>query len=311
MPKVSVIVPNYNHARFLKKRLESILSQDFKDFELIILDDCSNDESREIIESYRTENRVREIIYNDINSGTTFKQWNKGIELAKGEYIWIAESDDWCEPTFLSKTLNAMESIPSIGIVYSQSVEHDEIENNIHLSFNNNNRFKESFLTSYFNNGKREIIEKLVYENTIPNASAVLFKKNLYLLSGGADENMRLAGDWMVWTKMLLMSDIYFIAEPLNHFRLTASSVRNKVKSVQMLIENVAILKVIEQNLDLELIKRLQIHCIRRIFNSFSFFEIRSVFNVLKSERVGLKNWLIKVAIAWVLSIKFRLRIFF
>jgi hypothetical protein len=193
-----------------------------------------------------------------------------------------------------------MESIPSIGIVYSQSVEHDEIENNIHVSFSNNNRFKESFLTSYFNNGKREIIEKLVYENTIPNASAVLFKKNLYLLSGGADENMRLAGDWMVWTKMLLMSDIYFIAEPLNHFRLTASSVRNKVKSVQMLIENVAILKVIEQNLDLELIKRLQIHCIRRIFNSFSFFE-----------RVGLKNWLIKVAIAWVLSIKFRLRIFF
>ena len=98
MPQVSVIVPNYNHASYLRQRIESIINQTYQDFELIILDDCSTDHSKEIIESYRNHPRVNQIVYNTENSGSTFKQWNKGVELAEGECIWFAESDDWCEP---------------------------------------------------------------------------------------------------------------------------------------------------------------------------------------------------------------------
>ena len=101
MPTVSVVVPNYNHGRFLPQRIDSILGQTFQDFELILLDDCSTDNSRMILSSYAGDPRVR-IEFNSANSGSPFKQWNKGVRLARGEYVWIAESDDYAEPRFLN-----------------------------------------------------------------------------------------------------------------------------------------------------------------------------------------------------------------
>ena len=101
LPLVSVIIPNYNHAPYLKERIDSVLSQTYKEFEVLILDDCSSDESKEIIESYRNNKHISNIVFNEKNTGNTFIQWNKGISLAKGKYIWIAESDDVAKPTFL------------------------------------------------------------------------------------------------------------------------------------------------------------------------------------------------------------------
>ncbi|MBC7566521.1 MAG: glycosyltransferase family 2 protein, partial [Pedobacter sp.] len=97
MPKVSVIIPNYNHSDYLHQRIESVLNQSYQDFELILLDDKSTDDSTVIITSYRDHPKVTQIIINEENSGNTFKQWEKGIAASVGELIWIAESDDWCE----------------------------------------------------------------------------------------------------------------------------------------------------------------------------------------------------------------------
>src|SRR5690348_1753899 len=105
MPKVSVIIPNYNHAQYLNQRIDSVLKQTYSDFEVIILDDYSIDNSRDIIEQYRTNKKVSAIIYNEINSGNPFQQWDKGIQLAQGEYIWFAESDDWCELNLLETVM--------------------------------------------------------------------------------------------------------------------------------------------------------------------------------------------------------------
>ena len=91
---VSIIIPNYNHAKFLDERIQSVLNQTYQNFELIILDDKSSDNSVEVINQYKDDPRVSSIIINKDNSGSTFKQWYKGIEIAKGEIIWIAESDD-------------------------------------------------------------------------------------------------------------------------------------------------------------------------------------------------------------------------
>lgn len=90
-PLVSIIIPNYNHAKYLDERIESCINQTFQDFEIIILDDCSPDNSKEVIEKYRNHPKVTNIIYNTTNSGSTFIQWNKGFEPAKGKYIWIGE----------------------------------------------------------------------------------------------------------------------------------------------------------------------------------------------------------------------------
>ena len=121
MPLVSVIVPNYNHAPYLRQRLDSIFNQTFKDFEVIILDDCSTDNSKEIIEEYRNRPQVSHIEYNEINSGSPFKQWAKGFELAQGEYIWIAESDDWAEPNFLETLVSFLNSNNEIALAFSAS----------------------------------------------------------------------------------------------------------------------------------------------------------------------------------------------
>ena len=78
---VSVIIPNYNHAKYLEQRIDSVLNQSYQDFEVIILDDCSKDNSRDVIEKYRSHERVSHIVYNEQNSGGTFNQWNKGLSL--------------------------------------------------------------------------------------------------------------------------------------------------------------------------------------------------------------------------------------
>src|SRR4051794_30504658 len=99
-PKVSVVIPNYNHGPYLRERIDSVLGQTFGDFEVIILDDASTDNSHAILTRYYTKPRMR-ILVNRRNSGSAFPQWNRGIELARGDYVWIAESDDSADPRFL------------------------------------------------------------------------------------------------------------------------------------------------------------------------------------------------------------------
>src|SRR6201984_3673791 len=117
MPTVSVIVPNYNHARFLRKRIESVLGQTFQDFELILLDDCSIDDSRAILSQYAGDPRVR-IDFNNVNSGSPFKQWNKGVRLARGKYVWIAESDDYADERLLERLVALLEANQEAAFAY-------------------------------------------------------------------------------------------------------------------------------------------------------------------------------------------------
>ncbi|RTL61508.1 MAG: glycosyltransferase [Pseudonocardiaceae bacterium] len=105
-PKISVIVPNFNHAAFLRQRLDSIISQNYTNLEIIILDDCSTDNSRQIIAAFyaRYPNLVK-VLQNSRNSGSVFKQWRKGIEASTGDLIWLCESDDFAEPNFVHSLL--------------------------------------------------------------------------------------------------------------------------------------------------------------------------------------------------------------
>ena len=120
-----MIIPNCNHARYLRKRIESIFAQTYQNFELILLDDCSNDNSRDILRAYTGDGRVR-TEFNTENSGTPFKQWNKGVGLAQGKYVWIAESDDYANPTFLERLTGVLESDETIPLAYCQSWSVDE-----------------------------------------------------------------------------------------------------------------------------------------------------------------------------------------
>ncbi len=299
-PLVTVIVPNYNHAKYLSERLDSILNQSYQDFEVIILDDCSTDNSREVIENYRSNPKISNIVYNERNSGSPFIQWNKGIRLSRGSLIWIAESDDYCALTFLEETVRKMESYPSAGLVYTQSLERDEMSGAESISFENSPRFRKSFRNSYFEKGPREITKKLAYENTIPNASGVLFRKSIFEQVGGADESMKLCGDWFLWVKILLISDVYFISEPLNIFRLTNISVRNRFSKVQTFAERMKILAYMRDS-GIKGIRAKELTLIRGLFNSFKLPDLQKPIRMVMSDS-GTPNKLLLIP-AFALSI--------
>jgi glycosyltransferase involved in cell wall biosynthesis len=228
MVKVSVIIPNYNHARFLRRRIESVLCQTYQDFELILLDDCSTDDSRSMLSAYAEDPRVR-MEFNEKNSGSTFKQWNKGVRLARGEYVWIAESDDYADERLLEKLVARLDSEPSAVFSYCRSwlVSADgEISG-----------FLDSYLTDldtqrwtadFWADGREECQNYLVHRNTVANASAVLFRREVYERVGGADESLVLSGDWKLWVAMALTGRIAYLGEPLNYYRFHDTSVRAK-----------------------------------------------------------------------------------
>ncbi len=91
-PLVSIIIPNFNHSRFLRERLESVFNQTFEDFEVILLDDASTDSSVEILEEYAKDPRVSHLVVNKENSGSPFRQWQRGIELSQGKYCLLYTS---------------------------------------------------------------------------------------------------------------------------------------------------------------------------------------------------------------------------
>jgi glycosyltransferase involved in cell wall biosynthesis/predicted SAM-dependent methyltransferase len=227
MPSVSVIVPNYNHSRYLPQRIESILGQTYQDFELILMDDCSTDDSLQILERYRGHPKVSGILYNQTNSGSTFRQWNKGVAQARGDYIWIAESDDWAEPDFLQTLIAVLENNPEVGIAYCQSYSINETNQvlgtwKVHTNDLDHDRFAKDFIMS----GNEYIINYLIYKNTIPNASAVLFKKEKYLEVGGADESIKVSSDWRLWIKLSQVGSVVFVHKELNYYRTHHNTVR-------------------------------------------------------------------------------------
>lgn len=220
MSFITVIIPNYNHAPYLKERIESILNQTCQDIEIIILDDASTDNSKTIIEQYRDHPKVKEIIYNTRNSGSTFRQWKKGIDCAKGEYIWIAESDDSADPGFLEAIINCFEKNDDTGLVFTQSFRYNskgEITGNwsFHTSGMNDHLWQNNFTM----NGPDFIKSYMFYKNAIPNASAVVFKKSVYERAGGLNTDFKINGDWFLYTRILAISGIGFISEPLSYFR--------------------------------------------------------------------------------------------
>jgi len=223
MPKVSVIVPNYNHAPFLQKRIESILNQTFQDFEIILFDDASTDESLEILNGYETHPKFSHIIVNTKNSGSPFVQWCRGIELALGDYIWIAETDDFAEFTFLEQTVLALQNNPNSNLVYVDSKIVDVNDNTIDLwSIRKNNRFKTTkWSMDHEVIGKNEVIDFLLNSVTINNASAVLFRKKSLNSTNFLNDlsTYKTVGDLYTYIFVALQGKISYIAQPLNNYR--------------------------------------------------------------------------------------------
>lgn len=213
-PLVSVIVPNYNHAPFLVERLETILSQKYPELELIILDDASTDGSHEILESYSDRDRVAQIVFNTVNSGSAFAQWRKGIEKARGEYIWIAESDDSCDSSFLDTMIRDITRKKGTVMAFCRSMCIDEKNRELGVHPN-----QEHLEDRFRMKGEKFIKKWLGVKNTVVNASSVVFRKDAALNVSDDYSSYKGVGDWLFWIEIARQGYVAFNPKALNRFR--------------------------------------------------------------------------------------------
>lgn len=214
-PLVSVIVPNYCHAPYLKERIDCILNQTFQNFELILLDDCSTDNSKDIIMSYKDNPKVSHIIINEKNTGNTFCQWEKGVSLAKGKYIWMAESDDYADETFLDSVMAMFCLHKDCVLVRTGSYQVNERGR---VLLDDYDVWKEDESIHYYD-GLEYIRHNMLHFNFIYNASMVVFRKDVFQTIDKSYQQLHYTGDWLCWIEMLLHGSICEYRRKLNYFR--------------------------------------------------------------------------------------------
>lgn len=220
-PLVSVIIPNYCHAKYLDQRIQSVLNQTYRNFEVIILDDCSPDDgaSRAVIEKYRDNPHVSHIVYNTENSGSTFRQWNKGFGLAKGELIWIAESDDYCEKELLAKLVQPFINNQDTVISFCRSIAFNDhgiigpVGKDIQEGFISGS----AFIHDYMRAG-----------NGIINASSAVFRKKTLTKIRKDYQTYSGAGDRLFWIYLAEQGDVCYLEKGLNYFRTHLANTTSK-----------------------------------------------------------------------------------
>ena len=237
--KISVIIPNYNYEKFIIERIDSILMQTYPIYELIILDDCSTDNSVKVINNKISQikeeypNIKIQFIINEKNSGgCVFKQWKKGFDIAEGDYIWIAEADDSAESDFLEELIKPFND-EEVILSYCESARIDGKNNLITTSSADlydmcrTGEWKKSYIWT----GEEEIINHLSVTNTILNVSSVLWRKKDYTEIFEKAGEFKVAGDWYIYYNILKNGKISWNSKPLNYYRKHGSSVSTDVKA--------------------------------------------------------------------------------
>ncbi len=224
MPKVSVIVPNYNHARFLRQRLDSVYGQTYTNIEVLLLDDYSSDESRAVLDEYAARHpEITRTIYNASNSGSGFRQWARGIKAATGDLVWIAESDDWCDENFLEILVRKFDD-EAVLLAYGLSVfvhEDGTPKKEDFYAYVGDLTCAHRWRVPYLESAHREVRASLGIKNTIPNASGALFRRpvDMELLDDPVWLSMRVVGDWVFYLHIIRGGRIAFVPSARNYFR--------------------------------------------------------------------------------------------
>ena len=234
LPSVSVAVPNYNYARYMNERLGSIFRQSHPVDEVLVLDDCSTDDSAAVIPAVAAEwNREIRYIPNETNSGSVFAQWRKAAELASGEFLWIAEADDLSERDFLARTLALMRDDPAVQFAFTDS-------RTVHVdgtpqwpSYKPYCATVEAGALSRTEVFDAETFVRrlLSVKNLILNVSATVWRRDALLRALDNCEaelkTFRMAGDWRLYLEALALpgAKVAYEAEPLNVHRRHADSV--------------------------------------------------------------------------------------
>lgn len=220
--KVSVVILSYNYADYISERIDSVLLQTYPLYEIIILDDCSRDNSVDVIKRKirKAKHKNIRLIENDKNSGSVFAQWKKAFESASGDYIWIAEADDSCNAKFLETLIRYFDD-EEVVIAHCETLMMDSRNNVIMedlrewIDFFKSGKWEESYIAQ----GVDELCSTMCINNTIANASGVVMKNGDYRSILEIASTFTLAGDWYFYTKILERGKLAYHKESLNYYR--------------------------------------------------------------------------------------------
>ncbi len=217
MPKVSVVMPAYNAEKTIKDAIDSVLNQTFADFELIVINDCSNDNTYDIVYNLSQHDERIKLLNNKVNSGVSISR-NYGISVAKGLWIAFLDSDDMWKSEKLEKQLKLLESKEDAVICYTAS------------SFVN--EYGEPY--SYIMEAESEINLTTLLKRNLISCSSVVINADVmkqYKMPGD-----QMHEDYYIWLSVLKKYGVaYGINEPLLIYRLSSNSKSaNRIKSAKM-----------------------------------------------------------------------------
>ncbi len=219
-PRVSVIIPLYNHEHYISETVDSVLRQTFQDFELIIINDGSTDKSGEIVKNI-TDVRIR--YYSQQNQGAPFTI-NKGAQLARGEYISILNSDDLYDPERLKECMQVLEAEVSLSAAFSHIAFIDEKGEFIKYV-----RGPEDIWTDYDPETRIEknIVLDLLAGNFLVSTSNLFCRKKVFDAIGGF-VNLKYAHDYEFFLRLCYHHKTCLIEKPLLKYRIHPSNTIRK-----------------------------------------------------------------------------------
>jgi SAM-dependent methyltransferase len=235
-PLVSIIVPAYNHGEFLEERLESIYRQTYKGpVEVYLLDDASSDHSPRILRSFAERfSTVTTLITNPENSGSAFRQWRRGLALARGDTVWIAESDDLCDLDFL-ETLVPFMANPAVMLAYSRTVFFRDTTRNVVLTLEDylHDVGPFRFDIPWIQPAAALVATGFAEKNLVPNVSGAVFRhpRRMPLLDSDQWLDMRLAGDWIFYLELIKSGLVAYSPATTNYHRSTDTTLTSQINA--------------------------------------------------------------------------------
>jgi glycosyltransferase involved in cell wall biosynthesis len=237
MPKVSVLMPSFNYARYLPVAIESVLSQSYADLELIITDDCSTDESREIVEHWRRLDRRIVPVLHDVNRGLA-RARNSGLAISSGEFVALCDADDVWQPEKLKTQMECFRTHPQLGLVHSDSAIIDGDGKQTGQRFSSLLHRKGQITSG-------NLFEELCERNFLC-VPTVILRREAIDYAGGFEENLRSLEDWVCWTKVSRKYSFHYIGEALVQYRIHGAGLssnpkgmaHNRVKAFRFLLDS-------------------------------------------------------------------------
>ncbi len=269
LPRVSAILPNYNYEAHLPMRLDSIFDQTLPLQEVIVLDDASPDRSVEVIRVV-ADARGRDIRLevNAKNTGSPFVQWKKGLSMASGDFVWIAEADDTADPRLVATLVRRMqEERADFGFCDSWQIDAEDNRTGESYQGYMTEFPPGTFGRSFAMDGKDFLRKFLAVKNVILNVSSVVFRREALAraLETVGDEltDYSVAGDWRLYAELCLAGGrMVYEAEALNGHRRHATSVTHALKAQKHLSEIEGMHKMIASRvrLDAAIIRKQEEH---------------------------------------------------